>query len=91
MTGPSILDDTGNGHERLETELLAQDRDAARVSTVDVDEATARQLVSDLVDDGLVRAVVEQRVLVTNQDPRDTADAIEPRTARPSSWSRRSR
>ncbi|MFC6734421.1 hypothetical protein [Haladaptatus sp. DYSN1] len=64
MTCPDILDDTGDDHERLETELLAQDRDAARVATADVDETMARQLVSDLVDDGAVTAVAEQRVLV---------------------------
>lgn len=64
MTGPDAFDDTTNDYERLETELLAQDRDAARVSTADVDETTAQQLVSDLVDDGLVTAVADQRVLV---------------------------
>ena len=64
MTGPDAFDDTAADHERLETELLAQDRDAARVSTADVDETTARQLVSDLVDDGVVTAVADQRVLV---------------------------
>ena len=64
MTGPDILDDTADDHERLETDLLAQDRDAARVSTADVDEPMARQLVSDLVDDGVVTPVADQRVLV---------------------------
>jgi hypothetical protein len=64
MTGPDAFDDTAVDYERLETELLAQDRDAVRVSTADVDETTARQLVSDLVDDGVVTAVAEQRVLV---------------------------
>ena len=64
MTGPDVFDDTADDYERLETELLAQDRDTARVSTADVDETTAQQLVSDLVDDGVVTAVAEQRVLV---------------------------
>ena len=64
MTGPDAFDDTSADYERLETELLAQDRDAARVSTADVDETTAQQLVSDLVDDGVVTAVAEQRVLI---------------------------
>ncbi|SFL64623.1 hypothetical protein SAMN04487950_4488 [Halogranum rubrum] len=64
MTGSDAFDDTAADYERLETELLAQDRDAARVSTADVDETTARQVVSDLVDDGVVTAVIEQRVLV---------------------------
>ncbi|ELZ28977.1 hypothetical protein C474_13784 [Halogeometricum pallidum JCM 14848] len=64
MTGPSILDDTGNDHERFETELVVRDRDAARVSTADIDEATARQFVNELVDDGIVTPVAEQRILV---------------------------
>ncbi|ELZ29446.1 hypothetical protein C474_13199 [Halogeometricum pallidum JCM 14848] len=64
MTGPSILDDTGNDHERFEAELVAQDRDATRVSTADVEETTARRLVNELVDDDIVTAVAEQRVLV---------------------------
>ncbi|WP_433630018.1 hypothetical protein [Halomicrococcus sp. NG-SE-24] len=64
MTGPDRLDDTAANHERVETELIAQDRDAARVTTADVDKTMARQLVSDLVDDGVVTAVPDQRVLV---------------------------
>lgn len=64
MTDPDLLGDTANDHEWLETELIAQDRDAARVSTADVDETTARQLVGELVDNGVVTAVAEQRVLV---------------------------
>lgn len=52
MTGPDAFDDTADDYERLETELLAQVRDAARVSTADIDETTARQLVSDLIDGG---------------------------------------
>ncbi|MFC4360234.1 hypothetical protein ACFO0N_19985 [Halobium salinum] len=64
MTGPDVFDDTADDHERLETELLAQDRDAARVSTADIDETTAQQIVNDLVDDVVVTAVAEQRVLV---------------------------
>ena len=64
MTGSDAFDDTAADHERLETELLAQDRDAARPLTADIDETTAQQLVSDLVDDGVVTAVAEQRVLV---------------------------
>lgn len=64
MTGPDAFDDTADDYERLETELLAQDRDAARVSTADVDETTAQQLVNDLVDDSVVTAVPDQRVLV---------------------------
>ena len=64
MTGPDILDDTTDDHERLETELVAQDRDAARVATADIDERGARHLVNDLIEDGVVTPVAEQRVLV---------------------------
>lgn len=64
LTDLDIRDDTAADHERLETELLAQDQDAVRVTTADVDETMARQLVSDLVDDGVVTAVADQRVLV---------------------------
>ena len=60
MTALDVLDDTADDHERLETEMLAQDRDAIRVSTADVGETTARQVVSELVDDGMVTAVAEQ-------------------------------
>ena len=64
MIRPNILDDTTDGHERLETELVAQDHDAARVATVDIDERGARLLVNDLIEDGVVTPVAEQRVLV---------------------------
>ena len=64
MTGPDFLDDTTDDYERLETELVAQDRDAARVSTADVDERRARHLVNDLIEVDAVRPIAEQRVLV---------------------------
>jgi formyltetrahydrofolate synthetase len=64
MTGPDILDDTTDDYERLETELVAQDRDAARVSTADVDERSARRLVGDLIENNVVTPVPDQRVLV---------------------------
>ncbi|AEN07787.1 hypothetical protein Halar_0552 (plasmid) [halophilic archaeon DL31] len=64
MTGPDIIDDTTGDYERLETELVAQDRDAARVSTADIDERRARRLVGNLVEDGVVTPVADQRVLV---------------------------
>jgi hypothetical protein len=64
MTGPDILDDTTDDYERLETELVAQDRDGARVSTADVDERSARRLVGDLIEDDVVTLVPDQRVLV---------------------------
>ena len=64
MTGPDILDDTTDDHERLEAELVAQDRDAAQVSTADIDERRARRLVNDLIEDDMVRPIPDQRVLV---------------------------
>ncbi|MFT4923550.1 MAG: hypothetical protein ACI8XM_002777 [Haloarculaceae archaeon] len=64
MTGPDILDDTTDDYDRLETELVAQDRDAARVSTADIDEVTARRLVGDLVEDDVVTPIPDQRILV---------------------------
>lgn len=64
MTGPDILDDTTGDYDRLETELVAQDRDAARVATADIDERSARRLVNDLIEDDVVTPVADQRVLV---------------------------
>ncbi|ELY84401.1 hypothetical protein [Natrinema gari] len=64
MTGPDILDDTTDDHERLEAELVAQDRDAAQVSTADIDERSARRLVNDLLEDDMVRPIPDQRILV---------------------------
>jgi uncharacterized surface protein with fasciclin (FAS1) repeats len=75
MTDPDARDDTTADYERFETDLLAQDRDAARVATADVDETTARQLVTALVNDGLVTAVAEQRVLV-HEPSGEAFDAI---------------
>ena len=64
MIGSDILDDTTADHERLETELVAQDRDAARVATADIDERSARRLVNDLIEDDMVRPIPDQQVLV---------------------------
>ena len=64
MTGPDILDDTTDDHERLEAELVARDRDAARVATADIDERSAHRLVNDLIENDVVTPVAEQRVLV---------------------------
>ena len=43
---------------------LAQDRDAARVDTADIDDAAAQNLVNDLVDADVVTLVPEDQVLV---------------------------
>ncbi|WP_148414631.1 hypothetical protein [Haloferax sp. KTX1] len=64
MATPDPHDDTSADYEQFEKELLAQDRDAARVDTSDVDDTTARSLVDDLIDVGVVTPVPEDRVLV---------------------------
>jgi hypothetical protein len=64
MTGSDIIDDTTGDYDRLGTELVAQDRDASRVATADIDEATARRLVGELVEADVVTPIPDQRVLV---------------------------
>jgi hypothetical protein len=64
MTSPDPLDDTRADYDRLETELVAQDRDAARVSTADIDERSARRLVGELVEDDVVTPIPDHRILV---------------------------
>ena len=64
MTGPDTFDDTSDDHEQFETELVAQDMDASRVPTADIDEETARHMVNVLVDAGRVTPVPGDRVFV---------------------------
>jgi len=64
MSDPDRHDDTTDDHECFERELLAQDRDAQRPSTADLDDETAQDLVRDLLDAGTVTPVVDERVLV---------------------------
>jgi hypothetical protein len=64
MPGPDPHDDTSRDYERFEKEQLAQDRDAAGVDTADVDDATAQNLVKDLIDTDVVTPVPEDQVLV---------------------------
>jgi hypothetical protein len=71
MAGPDPHDDTSADYEQFEKEQLAQDRDVAGVDTADVDDRTARRLVSDLVDADIVIPVPEDRVLV--HEPNGTA------------------
>ena len=66
MAGPAHFDDTSTDYERLEAELLAQDRDAASVATADIDDAAAQNRVSKLVDAAVVTPVPEDRILVHN-------------------------
>jgi hypothetical protein len=64
MTSPDPLDDTRADYERLETELVARDQDAARVSTADIDERSARRLVGELIEDDVVTPIPDHRILV---------------------------
>jgi len=64
MPGPDPHDDTSRDYEQFEKEQLAQDRDATSVDTADIDDATAQNLVSDLVDADIVTLVAEDQVLV---------------------------
>ena len=64
-------DDTSADYEQFEKELLAQDRDAVRVDTADIDDTMARSVVDDLVDADVVTPVPEDRVLV--HEPSGTA------------------
>jgi hypothetical protein len=64
-------DDTSADHEQFEKKLLSQDRDVAGVDTADVDDATARSQVDDLVDVNIVTPIPEDRVLV--HEPSGTA------------------
>jgi hypothetical protein len=59
-----LYDDTSTDYEQHENALLAEDRDAARVRTADVDDTVAQKLVSDLVERTVVTPVPESRVLV---------------------------
>ena len=63
MTGPTLFDETSTDHERFEAEQLTRNHDAAR-QTADLTDTAARHLVTDLVDEGVVTPVAEQRVLV---------------------------
>ncbi|GAA0313809.1 hypothetical protein [Halarchaeum salinum] len=64
MAGPDPHNDTSADYERFEKEQLAQDRDATSVDTADIDDATAQNLVNDLVDADVVTPVPEDHVLV---------------------------
>ena len=64
MSGPDTHDDTADDHERFERELLAQDQDARRPSTADLDDETAQEVVRNLLNAGTVTPVVDERVLL---------------------------
>jgi len=71
MPGPDPHDDTNSDYEQFEKEQLAQDRDAAGIDTADVDDATAQNLVNNLVDADVVTPVPEDQILV--HEPSGTA------------------
>ncbi|MDS0296647.1 MULTISPECIES: hypothetical protein [Halogeometricum] len=71
MPGTDTLDDASADHERFEAELVAQDRDAARVAIADIDDERAHSLVNNLVDDDVVIPIPNERVLV--HEPSDEA------------------
>jgi len=71
MSGSDIHDETTDDHERVKRELLAQDRDARRLSIAGLDEETAQEVVRDLLDAGTITPVVDQRALV--HDPSGAA------------------
>ncbi len=64
MINSNPYDDTSADYEQFEKTLLAQDRDAAGVDTADIDDATAQNLVSELVDTDVITPVPEDCVLV---------------------------
>jgi len=64
MTDPNPIDDTADDYSRLEARLIARDQDATRVVTTDLGETTARQLVTELIDNGVVTPVPGKRVFV---------------------------
>ncbi|MXR43031.1 hypothetical protein GRX01_17000 [Halobaculum sp. WSA2] len=64
MPGPDPHDDTSRDYEQFEKEQLAQDRGATSVDTADVDDTTAQDLVSELIDADIVSPVPEDQILV---------------------------
>jgi len=64
MTVPDPRDDTSADYEQFEQALLAQVRDTASIATADVNDTTARNLVSELVDTDIVTPVPEDQILV---------------------------
>lgn len=63
MTGQHTID-CGTDSGRLGTELTVRDRDVSHTSTADIDEQTAKHLVSTLLEDNVITPVSGQRALV---------------------------
>ncbi|AQL44699.1 hypothetical protein BV210_18255 (plasmid) [Halorientalis sp. IM1011] len=64
MIDSNSVDDTSADYEQFERTLVARDRDAVSVATADIDEATAQNLVSELVDADVVTPVPKTKALV---------------------------
>jgi len=56
MTDPNPIDNTTDDYSRFEARLVAHDQDATRVVIADLGDTTARQLVTELIDNGVVLA-----------------------------------
>ncbi|MCJ0618019.1 hypothetical protein JZX76_00270 [Haloarcula hispanica] len=49
-------------YERFEREQIAQDRDRQRPDTVEIDEPRGREVVTSLLNEGVVEPIPEQNV-----------------------------
>jgi hypothetical protein len=63
MTGQDTLDDTFDDSDRFEPELLVLDRDIHSISRADIELDIAHRLVNDLLKEGAVLPVPEERLL----------------------------
>ena len=70
-----MLDDRRADYERFETELVAQNRDAARLQSADLSSRGAKRLVTELIDAEIVVPVPENRLLV-HQPSGEAFDSI---------------
>ncbi|KAA9400587.1 hypothetical protein Har1131_17975 [Haloarcula sp. CBA1131] len=57
------MDQTVPDYERFEREQIAQDRDRRRLDTVEIDEPRGREVVTSLLDEGVVEPIPEHEVL----------------------------
>ncbi|MDQ2075038.1 hypothetical protein RBH20_21195 [Haloarcula sp. H-GB4] len=57
------MDQTVPDHERFEREQIAKDCDRRRPDTVEIDEPRACEVVTSLIDEGVVEPIPEQAVL----------------------------
>ena len=71
ITDPNSIDDTADDYSRFEARFVARDQDVTRVVTADIGGTTARQLVTELIDNGVVTPVPGKQVFV--HEPSGTA------------------